>query len=64
MDAANLLKPALARGDLKCIGATTYSEFRNHLDKDKALSRRFSKIDIEEPTIEDTKILRGVKDQV
>ncbi len=51
MDAANLLKPALARGDLKCIGATTYSEFRNHLDKDKALSRRFSKIDIEEPTI-------------
>ncbi|NPA61272.1 MAG: ATP-dependent Clp protease ATP-binding subunit ClpA [Epsilonproteobacteria bacterium] len=64
MDAANLLKPALARGDLKCIGATTYSEFRNHLDKDKALSRRFSKIDIEEPTIEDTKkILRGVKDK-
>ncbi len=64
MDPANLLKPALARGDLKCIGATTYSEFRNHLDKDKALSRRFSKIDIEEPTIEDTKkILRGVKDK-
>jgi ATP-dependent Clp protease ATP-binding subunit ClpA len=64
MDAANLLKPALARGNLKCIGATTYSEFRNHLDKDKALSRRFSKIDIEEPTIEDTKkILRGVKDK-
>ena len=64
MDAANLLKPALARGDLKCIGATTYSEYRNHLDKDKALSRRFSKIDIEEPTIENTKkILKGVKDR-
>jgi ATP-dependent Clp protease ATP-binding subunit ClpA len=62
MDAANLLKPALARGDLKCIGATTYSEFRNHLDKDKALSRRFSKIDIEEPSESDTmKILQGVK---
>jgi len=62
MDAANLLKPALARGDLKCIGATTYSEFRNHLDKDKALSRRFSKIDIDEPSVEDTmKILQGVK---
>ena len=62
MDAANLLKPALARGDLKCIGATTYAEYRNHLDKDKALSRRFSKIDIEEPSIEDTmQILLGVK---
>jgi len=62
MDAANLLKPALARGDLKCIGATTYAEFRNHLDKDKALSRRFSKIDIEEPSINDTmQILQGVK---
>jgi ATP-dependent Clp protease ATP-binding subunit ClpA len=62
MDAANLLKPALARGELKCIGATTYAEFRNHLDKDKALSRRFSKIDIEEPSIEDTMtILQGIK---
>jgi len=62
MDAANLLKPALARGELKCIGATTYAEFRNHLDKDKALSRRFSKIDIEEPSKEDTlKILQGIK---
>ncbi len=62
MDAANLLKPALARGDLKCIGATTYAEFRNHLDKDKALSRRFSKIDIDEPSIDDTmKILQGIK---
>jgi ATP-dependent Clp protease ATP-binding subunit ClpA len=62
MDAANLLKPALARGELKCIGATTYAEFRNHLDKDKALSRRFSKIDIEEPSVEDTMtILQGIK---
>ena len=62
MDAANLLKPALARGELKCIGATTYAEFRNHLDKDKALSRRFSKIDIEEPSVADTMIiLQGIK---
>ncbi len=62
MDAANLLKPALARGELKCIGATTYAEYRNHLDKDKALTRRFSKIDIEEPSSEDTMlILQGIK---
>ncbi len=62
MDAANLLKPALARGELKCIGATTYAEFRNHLDKDKALSRRFSKIDIDEPSVEDTlTILKGIQ---
>jgi len=64
MDAANLLKPALARGELKCIGATTYAEYRNYLDKDKALSRRFSKIDIDEPSVEDTMtILKGVKDK-
>lgn len=64
MDAANLLKPALARGELKCIGATTYAEYRNYLDKDKALSRRFSKIDIDEPSKEDTLvILQGVKDK-
>jgi len=62
MDASNLLKPALARGDLKCIGATTYAEFRNFFDKDKALSRRFAKIDVEEPSIEDTMIiLKGIK---
>jgi len=62
MDAANLLKPALARGELKCIGATTYAEFRNHLDKDKALTRRFSKIDIDEPSVEDTmQILQGIQ---
>ncbi len=64
MDAANLLKPALARGELKCIGATTYAEYRNYLDKDKALSRRFSKIDIDEPSPADTLIiLRGIKDK-
>ncbi len=64
MDAANLLKPALARGDLKCIGATTYAEYRNYLDKDKALSRRFSKIDIDEPSAEDTLvILQGIKEK-
>ncbi|MDD5358972.1 MAG: ATP-dependent Clp protease ATP-binding subunit ClpA [Sulfurovaceae bacterium] len=62
MDASNLLKPALARGDLKCIGATTYAEFRNFFDKDKALSRRFAKIDVNEPSFEDTlAILKGVK---
>jgi len=62
MDASNLLKPALARGDLKCIGATTYTEYRNFFDKDKALSRRFAKIDVEEPSKEDTMIiLQGIK---
>ncbi len=62
MDASNLLKPALARGELKCIGATTYAEFRNFFDKDKALSRRFAKVDVEEPSVEDTFIiLKGIK---
>ena len=62
MDASNLLKPALARGELKCIGATTYAEFRNFFDKDKALSRRFAKVDVEEPSKEDTMtILEGIK---
>jgi len=62
MDASNLLKPALARGELKCIGATTYAEYRNFFDKDKALSRRFAKIDVEEPSVEDTLIiLKGVQ---
>jgi len=62
MDASNLLKPALARGDLKCIGATTYQEYRNFFDKDKALSRRFAKIDVEEPSKEDTFIiLKGIQ---
>jgi len=62
MDAANILKPALARGDIKCIGATTHQEYRNFFDKDKALSRRFAKIDVDEPSIEDTMlILQGIK---
>lgn len=62
MDASNLLKPALARGEIKCIGATTYQEFRNFFDKDKALSRRFAKIDVDEPSLEDTlTILKGVQ---
>ncbi len=62
VDASNLLKPALARGEIKCIGATTYSEYRNTFDKDKALSRRFAKIDVSEPNIEDTfQILKGVQ---
>lgn len=64
MDASNLLKPALARGELKCIGATTYTEFRNFFDKDKALSRRFAKVDVEEPSKKDTfAILKGVQKQ-
>ncbi len=62
MDAANILKPALARGEIKCIGATTFAEYRNFFDKDKALSRRFAKIDVDEPSVEDTMlILQGIK---
>ncbi len=62
MDASNLLKPALAQGSLRCIGSTTYKEFRNYFEKDRALVRRFQKIDVNEPTIEDAvKILRGLK---
>ena len=62
MDASNLLKPALASGTLKCMGSTTYKEFRQHFEKDRALVRRFQKIDVNEPTIEDTiKILKGLK---
>ncbi|MBN2721272.1 MAG: AAA family ATPase, partial [Campylobacterales bacterium] len=62
MDASNLLKPALARGEFKCIGATTFAEYRNFFDKDKALSRRFAKIDVNEPNFEDTlQILKGAK---
>jgi ATP-dependent Clp protease ATP-binding subunit ClpA len=64
MDASNLLKPALARGGFKCIGATTFAEFRNHFDKDKALSRRFAKIIVDEPSIENTMlILQGARDK-
>jgi ATP-dependent Clp protease ATP-binding subunit ClpA len=62
MDASNLLKPALASGSLRCIGSTTYKEFRNYFEKDRALVRRFQKIDVNEPTLEDTiKILKGLK---
>ncbi|AZV46304.1 ATP-dependent Clp protease ATP-binding subunit ClpA [Nautilia sp. PV-1] len=62
MDVANLLKPALAKGQIRCIGATTYEEYKNHFEKDRALNRRFQKIDVKEPSIEDTiKILKGLK---
>ncbi|WP_198305128.1 ATP-dependent Clp protease ATP-binding subunit ClpA [Arcobacter vandammei] len=64
MDASNILKPLLADGKLKCIGATTFAEFRNDFAKDKALSRRFAKVDINEPSIEDSiTILEGLKDK-
>ncbi|MEM1162225.1 MAG: Clp protease N-terminal domain-containing protein, partial [Pseudomonadota bacterium] len=64
MDASNLLKPALARGELHCIGATTLDEYRKHVEKDAALARRFQPVFIEEPTVEDTiSILRGIKDK-
>jgi ATP-dependent Clp protease ATP-binding subunit ClpA len=62
MDASNLLKPALQGGKLRCMGSTTYKEFRQHFEKDRALSRRFQKIDVNEPSVEDSvKILRGLK---
>jgi ATP-dependent Clp protease ATP-binding subunit ClpA len=62
MDASNLLKPALSSGAIRCIGSTTYKEFRNHFEKDRALLRRFQKIDVNEPSVEDTiKILTGLR---
>ena len=62
MDASNLLKPALQSGTLRCIGSTTYKEYRQHFEKDRALVRRFQKIDIKEPTVEDSiEILKGLK---
>jgi ATP-dependent Clp protease ATP-binding subunit ClpA len=62
MDASNLLKPALQSGKLRCMGSTTYKEYRQHFEKDRALSRRFQKIDVNEPSVEDAiKILKGVK---
>ncbi|WP_333829601.1 ATP-dependent Clp protease ATP-binding subunit ClpA [Pararhodobacter sp.] len=62
MDASNLLKPALQGGKLRCMGSTTYKEFRQHFEKDRALARRFQKIDVNEPTVEDSvKILMGLK---
>jgi ATP-dependent Clp protease ATP-binding subunit ClpB len=64
MDASNLLKPALARGELHCVGATTLDEYRKHVEKDAALARRFQPVFVEEPTVEDTiSILRGLKDR-
>lgn len=62
MDASNLLKPALQAGGLRCMGSTTYKEYRQHFEKDRALARRFQKIDVSEPSVPDTiKILRGLK---
>ncbi|MDF9823665.1 ATP-dependent Clp protease ATP-binding subunit ClpB [Breznakia sp. PF5-3] len=64
MDAANLLKPLLARGELRCIGATTFNEYRKYIEKDAALERRFQRVQVDEPTVEDTiAILRGLKDR-
>ncbi len=64
MDASNLLKPALARGELHCVGATTLDEYRKHVEKDAALARRFQPIFVEEPSVEDTiSILRGIKEK-
>jgi ATP-dependent Clp protease ATP-binding subunit ClpB len=64
MDASNLLKPALARGELHCIGATTLDEYKKHVEKDAALARRFQPVFVDEPTVEDTiSILRGLKDK-
>ena len=62
MDASNLLKPALANGGLRCIGSTTYKEYRNQFEKDRALARRFQKIDVEEPSLDDAiRIIKGLK---
>ena len=62
MDASNLLKPALQSGTLRCIGSTTYEEYKNHIEKDRALSRRFQKIDVEEPSVDETwRILQGLQ---
>ncbi len=64
MDASNMLKPALARGDLRCVGATTLDEFRKYIEKDAALARRFQPVLVEEPGLEDTiSILRGLKER-
>ena len=64
MDASNMLKPALARGELHCVGATTLDEYRKHVEKDAALARRFQPVQVDEPTVEDTvSILRGLKEK-
>ena len=62
MDASNLLKPALASGTIRCIGSTTYKEYRQYFEKDRALVRRFQKIDVNEPSVPDAiEILKGLK---
>jgi ATP-dependent Clp protease ATP-binding subunit ClpA len=62
MDASNILKPVLASGEIRCIGSTTYEEYKNHFEKDRALSRRFEKIELAEPTIaESVLILKGLR---
>ena len=64
MDASNMLKPALARGELHCIGATTLNEYRKYIEKDAALARRFQAVFVSEPTVADTiSILRGLKEK-
>ncbi|HAS15404.1 MAG TPA: ATP-dependent Clp protease ATP-binding subunit ClpA, partial [Idiomarina abyssalis] len=64
LDASNLIKPLLSSGQLKCIGSTTYNEFKNVFEKDRALVRRFQKVDVVEPSVEDTtKILMGLKER-
>ena len=64
MDASNLIKPALARGELHCVGATTLDEYRKYIEKDAALARRFQPVFVSEPTVEDTiSILRGLKEK-
>ena len=62
MDASNILKPALSSGDIKCVGTTTYEEYKNHFEKDRAFSRRFEKIEVSEPTVDETfEILKGLR---
>ncbi len=64
LDASNMLKPALARGELRCVGATTLNEYRKYIEKDAALERRFQPVFVKEPTVEDTiAILRGLKER-
>ena len=64
IDASNILKPALARGELQCIGATTLDEYRKNIEKDAALERRFQPIQVDEPSVEDTvAILKGLRDR-
>ena len=64
MDAGNLLKPLLARGELRCIGATTLKEYKQYIQKDKALERRFQQVFVDQPNVEDTvSILRGLKEK-